>query len=138
MNLKKQIFVYGTLRKGCNNEFAQLLRTHATWIGAGFVYGRLYDTGDYPALCLSLHKNEIVWGDVYEFTNSELITKLDIYEGIGSKFEKPYEFIRTQSLVYTNDGIETCLIYIYNRPVFGLKQIITGDYLMYAQLDEII
>jgi len=42
------LFVYGTLRRGSNNQFARLLAERAHFVGPARVSGRLYDFGSYP------------------------------------------------------------------------------------------
>src|SRR5713226_7977498 len=82
----RNLFVYGTLRRGAQNEFARLLREQADLIGAGRVRGTLYDLDDYPGLVVPANTQRWVRGEVYRMKDRKLLAALDEYE--GDEFER--------------------------------------------------
>ncbi len=73
--------MYGTLRPGSNNQYAERLSKTACHIGSGTVSGRLYLVTHYPALAPAQSAEERVKGDVFEGITAELWQLLDEYEG---------------------------------------------------------
>jgi gamma-glutamylcyclotransferase (GGCT)/AIG2-like uncharacterized protein YtfP len=76
-----RLFVYGTLRRGSNNYYAELLAKTARHLGEGAVSGRLYRVTLYPALVKAQAEHERVKGDLFEGITAELWALLDDYEG---------------------------------------------------------
>jgi gamma-glutamylcyclotransferase (GGCT)/AIG2-like uncharacterized protein YtfP len=76
-----RLFVYGTLRRGSNNYYAELLAKTASHLGEGAVSGRLYRVTHYPALVKAKADHERVKGDLFEGITAELWALLDDYEG---------------------------------------------------------
>jgi len=77
-----QVFVYGTLqREQCRGN---LWPRQPLEINRGYVRGRLYDLGPYPALrCDDDHDADWIAGEVWSFTQDEMgptITALDLIE----------------------------------------------------------
>jgi gamma-glutamylcyclotransferase (GGCT)/AIG2-like uncharacterized protein YtfP len=116
------LFVYGTLRRGCDNQFAQLLSERARFLGAARVPGRLYDFGRYPGATPSDQANEWVIGEV--FCPDEpvaLLAALDDYEGL--------EYERAPVPATLDDGRSIdCWIYWYVGDATG-RPIPSGDWL---------
>ena len=102
-----KIFVYGTLQSQFENEMAQLLKEHATYVCEGKVKGFLYLLDWYPGLVLDAEGFEVK-GEVFEIhTNEEsLLKKLDEYEGVDT-----WDFRRLIRPVNTANGKQDCWIY---------------------------
>jgi gamma-glutamylcyclotransferase (GGCT)/AIG2-like uncharacterized protein YtfP len=110
------LFVYGTLRRGSENEFARKLAEHGHFVGAARVPARLYDFGQYPG---ARPANDSVVGEIFHIDGS-LLAALDEYE--GSDFER--------AIVSANldDGrIIDCWIYWYVGGAPG-RHIPSGDW----------
>jgi gamma-glutamylcyclotransferase (GGCT)/AIG2-like uncharacterized protein YtfP len=116
------LFVYGTLRRGSNNEPARLLQGQARFIGNARMQGRLYGLGRYPGAVPASKQGEWVRGEVYQMDDSAgLLAALDEYE--GSSFE------RAISSVQTEEGrTMECWVYLYVGKTPG-RLIGSGDWL---------
>jgi gamma-glutamylcyclotransferase (GGCT)/AIG2-like uncharacterized protein YtfP len=79
------LFVYGTLRRGCDNQFARLLAERGQCVGVARVPGRLYDLGSYPGAVASDQPDEWIHGELFSLDDA-LLTSLDEYE--GAEFER--------------------------------------------------
>jgi gamma-glutamylcyclotransferase (GGCT)/AIG2-like uncharacterized protein YtfP len=79
------LFVYGTLRRGSQNEFARLLAEQGDFVSLARVPGRLYDFGRYPGARPSDQPDEWIYGEVFSLDDA-LLTALDEYE--GAEFER--------------------------------------------------
>ncbi|MBK9153965.1 MAG: gamma-glutamylcyclotransferase [Chloracidobacterium sp.] len=71
------LFVYGTLRRGGENEIPRLHPT-SRFAGSASVRGRLYDMGGYPAIVLDTDGVSVI-GEAYE-VDGETLAKLDAFE----------------------------------------------------------
>jgi pyruvate carboxylase len=111
------LFVYGTLRRGCDNEYARLLAERGEFVATANVTGRLYDFGLYPG---ARPANDSVTGEIFQIDES-LLANLDEYE--GSEYE------RAAVSAKLDDGrtIE-CWIYWYVGSDTG-RVIASGDWL---------
>jgi len=111
-----------------NHEMAHYLRNQSRVLGQGFLYGKLYNVGNYPGL--KLGGDGKVFGDVLELTSpSESLRKLDIYEGIGMEIDQPFEYSRLVANVFFEQQQIECWTYRYNFPVDETDLIVSGDYL---------
>lgn len=99
-----RLFVYGTLRPGCQNQHAERLAKSARHIGLASMSGRLQWLGEYLALTPSTCKQDRVPGDVFEGVTPELFERLDEYEGT--------EYLRQIGEVTMEDG-RTLPAYFY-------------------------
>lgn len=125
------LFVYGTLLLA-DNEFANYLTRNSTFYCSGKIQGKLYDVGHYPALVKNTENNYDIKGTVYRLHKADEVLKyLDPYEGYGEGEEQPYLFMREALAIKTDDGDLICWVYLYNRSVAGLREIVTGDYIGY-------
>jgi gamma-glutamylcyclotransferase (GGCT)/AIG2-like uncharacterized protein YtfP len=79
------LFVYGTLRRGSENQFARLLAEQGHFMGLARVPGRLYDLGLYPGAIASNQPDQWIQGEIFS-VDSALLTALDEYE--GPEFER--------------------------------------------------
>ncbi len=127
--MAQYLFVYGTLMRGFDNRYAQLLHTNANFIGEGRLKGRLYDLGPYPVAVYDAHDNTEIIGEVYELTSDAILAQLDEYEEYGPQFPQPNEYVRINVPVKSGTKIIDCFFYQYNRSTDGLRQIMSGSYL---------
>lgn len=128
------LFVYGSLMGGIQSPIAMYLKSKSTFLGEGYVFGKLYDIGEYPGLITDTLLNTKVIGHVFQLSNStEILPKLDYYECVGEGFTEPNEYRRDRISVFLNEEELTCWTYIYNAPTTNLKQIESGNYLAYFQ-----
>jgi gamma-glutamylcyclotransferase (GGCT)/AIG2-like uncharacterized protein YtfP len=133
-DVKQRIFVYGTLRSGSQNKFFNLLKSNSKRIGPGKLNARLYDLGQYPGAKPGKDGREITVGDVYEIEQkrwSELIDKLDEYEGFDADNPDNSEYIRKEETIKMGAKNVTAWIYWYNLPLRGRRPIKMGDYIMH-------
>jgi gamma-glutamylcyclotransferase (GGCT)/AIG2-like uncharacterized protein YtfP len=77
------VFVYGTLKRGCRNHHylagQQFLAEALT--GPGFI---LYSLGDYPGMVSSPDPNQQVVGEIWS-VDEPCLTQLDDLEGVGEQ-----------------------------------------------------
>jgi gamma-glutamylcyclotransferase (GGCT)/AIG2-like uncharacterized protein YtfP len=116
----EHLFVYGTLRRGSQNKFAQLLAERAQLVAAARVQGLLYDFGSYPGAVPSNQASNWIVGEIHSFEDSQLLSLLDEYE--GSEYE------RAITPAHTGSGRIDCSIYWYVGTVGG-RPITSGDWL---------
>ena len=123
------LFVYNILRK--SSGISCILSNSAIYIGDGIFKGKLYDAGFYPVAVPSEGDSDQVKGDVYALPDPESVLKtLDTFEGCRSGGSPKGEFHRDKATIYLQNGDAVkAWIYIYNRPIEGLKVIASGDYL---------
>jgi gamma-glutamylcyclotransferase (GGCT)/AIG2-like uncharacterized protein YtfP len=129
MNLK--VFVYGILRRQINHEMSNKLRSLCDYLGAGFVNGRLYDTGFYPGAIPENDEEFRIYGDLYELNDRELLFELDDFENIGPDYPNLQEFTRIEVPVFIETQTLISWMYAYNWPVEDQKLIGHGDYVRY-------
>ncbi len=116
-----RLFVYGTLRPGWKNEYAERLVKTARHMGVGAIRGRLYRVAHYPALAAPRCEEDWVKGDVFEGVTAELLRRLDEYEG--------GEYERGVGEVSMEDGRTlTAYFYCYVLPTGHLEWIPSGDW----------
>ncbi len=114
MGFRDQVFVYGTLRRGCSNHHcmkgATLLGRHRT----APVY-RMLDLGPYPAV---VEGEEPITGEVYSVT-AAMLRQLDRLE------DHPRTY--TRSRIHTPWG--DAWIYLYRKRCPQLPPVPGGDWL---------
>jgi gamma-glutamylcyclotransferase (GGCT)/AIG2-like uncharacterized protein YtfP len=105
------------------------------YLGPASTAGRLYDTGDYPALCPSSREDERVQGEVYSLPRPQpLLRRLDRFEGIGAGQPRPYEYRRERQRIVLADGAcRMAWLYVYTLPVCRFRRIHSGDYLKFRR-----
>jgi gamma-glutamylcyclotransferase (GGCT)/AIG2-like uncharacterized protein YtfP len=122
------LFVYGTLLDSDNAYGRHLLDNSTPWGEAKFK-GKLYDVGEYPGAIYQPGGDSYVYGKIYLLNKPGIILKvLDEYEGFGDSEVQPNLFIRGLIEVETEDKTIDCWVYLYNLPVEGFRQILSGDY----------
>ena len=130
--LKRYVFVYGTLRRGEQRDINILLPT-PVFIGYGKTLGVLYDLGAYPGVRLG--DSQFVHGEVYQIS-VELERQLDEIEEVWP--QQTGEYTRQQvrvaftepSAASVSDAERICLVYeIAERRTAGMPVIASGDWL---------
>jgi gamma-glutamylcyclotransferase (GGCT)/AIG2-like uncharacterized protein YtfP len=81
-----RLFVYGTLRRGFPNKYADLLQANARFLGNARMHGRLYQFDSYSGAVPSDQPGEYVSGELYHLEDPTILPTLDDYE--GSEFER--------------------------------------------------
>jgi gamma-glutamylcyclotransferase (GGCT)/AIG2-like uncharacterized protein YtfP len=109
----QRLFVYGTLRRGCDNKYARLLSERGKFVGPASVSGRLHDFGRYPG---ARPGHGPIFGEIFQIEDSLLAT-LDEYE--GAEFQR--------EITPTSRNLD-CWIYWYVGPAKG-RLIESGDWL---------
>ncbi len=128
--MHRNLFVYGTLRKGLQNSMSRFLRDHADYVGEGYCRGRLYDLGGFPGLQPSHDPDDRVVGEVYALRQPEsALAHLDEYEGCVGP-DPLYRRKLVEVIMSDGEPIQAWA-YIFNRPVSDFKRIASGDYLYY-------
>lgn len=123
-----RLFTYGTLRAGAGTPepVAGLLREAAERLGRGRIDARLFDAGGFPA-ALPAAKGRVV-GDLFRLRRpGGVLAALDRYEGCDgdrSLFRREVLPVRRP-----DGGIVSAWVYVWNRPVEGLPEIPSGDWL---------
>jgi len=111
------LFVYGTLRRGSNNEFARMLADRAQFVGSDRVAGGLYDFGLYPGARRADPTGGTILGEIFHLPEpSAILAALDEYE--GPEFERA---------LVTTAGMLDCWIYWYVGSGAG-RPIASGDW----------
>jgi gamma-glutamylcyclotransferase (GGCT)/AIG2-like uncharacterized protein YtfP len=107
MSSQRDLFVYGTLKRGSPNRHAERLARSAEFLGLARVRGRLYRLRPYPWIRLQPLVNKWVSGEVFRLHDpSRLLRELDRYEG--------REFRRVRADAIFPDGSRLpCWIYEY-------------------------
>lgn len=135
MQTSPYLFVYGTLKEGFDNEFAQLLHANSRFVGNGFFQGNLYDLGEYPGAKLNRKTGGKVLGQVWELKDpAGIFPQLDYYEGIGPAYAEPTEYRRALVPVQLEgDLILNSWVYLYNWKATGRRKVLSGNYSEYLQ-----
>jgi gamma-glutamylcyclotransferase (GGCT)/AIG2-like uncharacterized protein YtfP len=124
----KYLFIYGTLLHA-NNEFAIYLRKHSQPFAPGSFPGLLYDMGSYPGAVHNPSAAGKVFGNIVLLDeNPEVLKVIDKYEGIGPDEPQPYLYLRELVPIQTTNEVMVCWVYLYNRPLDGFEQIVSGRY----------
>ncbi len=132
-----KLFVYGTLLSELGHPMSHRLKKEAVCIGKGYLWGHLYDLGEYPGLIPGEEGQSRVYGEVYQLQDPERSLRwLDAYEGIGEGELEPWEYERMVLKVFLRDaGVwEDCWVYLYVLSPEQLPLIEQGDYLAFKKL----
>ena len=122
-DLKRYVFVYGTLRKGQERDINDL-QPAPIFKGNSQINGTLYDLGSYPGVRLG----GLTWvrGEVYQIT-SELEKKLDEIEEVWP--QQSAEYVRRDVVVQCVGAVFDCLVYeVGEVRTFGRAVITSGDW----------
>lgn len=125
------LFVYGTLMRGFQNKYAQILHSSATWLGSATFQGRLFRVGEYPAACDSSDVSDVVFGDVFAIQNAAVLQIIDEYEECGPLFSQPTEYVRVLRRIKRVAGDEVeAWIYLYNWDLRDAVPISSGRFVV--------
>lgn len=124
---KSFIFFYGTLMRcfGALKAFDPAEKKFE-FIGEGFVYGKLYDLGAYPAVILGGETK--VFGEIFRVKDLTALAELDFYEGFNPEEIEESLYVRRITQAYLKDRILNCWIYEYNQSLDDARLIESGDY----------
>ncbi len=124
------LFVYGTLRRAAAHSMHRLLHP-ATFLGRGEFQGRLYHLGNYPGMIRSDDPADVVHGEVYRLHEpAATLARLDEYEGCAGVPSAATEYARVEGVVRLAGGGEGRVhLYLYQKPLEGVRQIVSGDFL---------
>ena len=126
------LFVYGTLLPECNLSISTQFLEDAEFLGHGYVFAKLYDLGDYPAMVLDITYEHKVFGQIYRLHSpKKTLALLDDYEDINPSFPEDNEYIRAVVKVNSREREMNTYAYLYTKDVLPLKKIRSGDYLSY-------
>lgn len=119
------VFVYGTLRRGGSNHFRM---AGAEFVASGTISGRMYRIDWYPGLILDSAGDEIK-GEVYS-VGPELLSALDIFEGLSAGEIEGSEYRRTRTPVMKQDSQTiTAWVWEWLGMVDESQRIRDGDWL---------
>lgn len=110
------LFLYGTLlADGVPDEVVGALKTLRR-IGLAYVFGKLYDLGEYPGAILAPSSKTLIHGEIFELPATPAILKaLDDYEEFDPTNKEDSLFIRTKVRARLIDGDQVdCWMYVYN------------------------
>lgn len=117
------VFVYGTLRRGEDNDINQLLPS-PRFLGVAEIAGTMYDLGAYPGV--QLGGASIVLGEVYEISK-ELEMVLDQIEEVYP--QERDEYSKRMIPVLVLGRLFRCIVYEINpRYVRGRTILKGGDW----------
>lgn len=128
------LFVYGTLRRDTGNEMYRLLARNAEFVGDASFKGRMFLVDDYPGAVPSRSTHDVVRGEVYRLLDPDyVLERLDEYEECDPESPSTSLYRRELAGVALDHGDHVAAwVYIYNQPVSGLPQILSGDFLNLA------
>ncbi len=119
------VFIYGTLRRGGSNDFRM---AGAEFITRGTITGRMYRIDWYPGLVLDEAGGEI-HGEVYA-VGPELLSALDVFEGLSAGEMQGSEYRRTQTtVIQKNSYVLTAWVWEWLGVTEESQRISAGDWL---------
>ena len=125
------LFVYGTLMQAYDHPMARLLGEQAERAGEGSCCGQLFQIKHYPGLVASSDVSDRVFGELFRLRETaSLLAQLDDYEGCGPSAPQPTPYVRIVTPITRPDRTEiVAWVYLWNRPVDGLRRIVSGRFL---------
>lgn len=119
----RHVFVYGTLRRGDDNDINKLSPA-PRHVGNGWAAGTMYHFGRYPGVILG--GSGQVYGEVYAVT-AELERILDEIEELYP--QQTNEYFKRDIAVVVEGRVVPCFVYEINRDyVEGKPRIEGGDW----------
>jgi gamma-glutamylcyclotransferase (GGCT)/AIG2-like uncharacterized protein YtfP len=124
------LFSYGTLLPQHAPEDIAATTAKLRPYAEAWVYGTLYDLGDFPGVRLQPDNGSRVFGTVFLLPDDpDLLQRLDEYEGFNPDEEQASLFIRRRQTVTLTDGnVLECWIYEYNGTPSSAQIIASGKY----------
>lgn len=127
--MTERLFVYGTLRRGSRHPWAAKLAASATCLGEARYNGRLYRITHYPGVVPSTQPDELVYGDVFELRDPEILAALDAYEGCSPDDAEPTQYLRKlQQMTLADGAVVEAWMYVYNWPLENRERIKSGRF----------
>ena len=121
------LFVYGTLKQGFSNPFAEKLHASSVFKGNGSFPGLLYQIDWYPGAIYEKEIDSVVYGEVYQLQNiPDLIRELDKYEEVFEDESASLYVRRIVPVKMENLELLNCWVYLYNQSVINLIRIESG------------
>ncbi len=119
----RYVFVYGTLRRGDDNDINKLLPA-PRFVGCATLKGRLFHLGRYPGVLLGGDSDVV--GEVYEICDV-LEQQLDEIEELYP--QQTHEYSKREVSVAVAGRTLTCLVYEVNPDVAqGRPVLASGDW----------
>jgi gamma-glutamylcyclotransferase (GGCT)/AIG2-like uncharacterized protein YtfP len=114
--MSEYLFSYGTLRSGHAPEEITSVVERLRPVGKGYVFGQLYDLGEFPGIVLDSTSPQQVFGTISFLPDDpNCLRALDAYEGFDAEYPDTSLFLRTVHPVRLAEGGSLpCWIYIYN------------------------
>ncbi len=126
------LFVYGSLRRGCDTEMAHLLRQESSFAGEASLQGKMYRVADFPGVVDSKTPDHRVAGEVVRLNEPRtILALLDAYEGCEDldRQRSPLYKRERRTATLSNGSTLECWVYLYARAVGDLSLIESGDFL---------
>jgi gamma-glutamylcyclotransferase (GGCT)/AIG2-like uncharacterized protein YtfP len=128
--MKDYLFAYGTLANSkVPHEITSSVK-QLKHIGDGFIFGRLYDVGEYPGTVLDSDRRYRVYGKIFELpADPKVLERLDAYEAFDPQRPRTSLFVRQRTAI-TRPNKSTLVgwVYEYNRDLTALPLIENGHY----------
>ena len=120
---QRHVFVYGTLRRGDDNDITRL-KPEPVFVGSAAIAGTLYDLGAYPGI--QLGGEGLVHGEVYAIA-LELEEQLDEIEELYP--QQRDEYFKRIVPVAVQERTFACIVYEINpKHVVGRAILPGGDW----------
>ncbi|MBK6926984.1 MAG: gamma-glutamylcyclotransferase [Comamonadaceae bacterium] len=120
---QRHVFVYGTLRRGDDNDITRL-KPEPVFVGSAVITGTLYDLGAYPGI--RLDGEGLVQGEVYAIA-PELEVQLDEIEELYP--QQRDEYFKRIVPVAVQERTFACIVYEINpKYVVGRAILPGGDW----------
>ena len=117
---QRHVFVYGTLRRGDDNDITRL-KPEPLFVGSAAIAGTLYDLGAYPGIRLG--GEGLVHGEVYAIA-LELEEQLDEIEELYP--QQRDEYFKRIVPVAVQERTFACIVYEINPKYVVGRAILTG------------
>jgi gamma-glutamylcyclotransferase (GGCT)/AIG2-like uncharacterized protein YtfP len=131
----RYILLYGTLRAGQPAFLEYRLDDSLRPAGYAFIYGQLYDLGEYPGLILNGSRRVRV--DRHEILNADVLNRLDVYEEFNPNDIRPFDPRTGHGSVFVRRIIDAlgapAYIYEYNCSIVDTAIIDDEDWLEFVR-----
>lgn len=118
--------LYGSLMSPFTTQQELGLSGQLTLLGECQLAAKLYDLGDYPGLTLSNNKTDIVYAELYSFSNQTVLTILDEFEDYKPNDDQTSLYKRI--LIDLLEPQVTAWVYVYNQGVLESNLISSGSW----------
>lgn len=124
------LFSYGTLIPQHAPEEIAVATANLVPYAEGWVYGTLYDLGDYPAAVLDSDQGGKIFGTVFLIpSDPDFLRRLDVYEGFEPENAGVSLFVRKRHPVRLSNGQTLdCWLYEYNGRPAHAPILVSGRY----------